>query len=481
MAGEVIATGEPAQPKADWLGWLDSPITFLRQPWLILASSLLLLLLLLANVFLPQMPGQVAEDPVAATRWLNETAAGYNSGALLRSLSLFSVLNSTLFRLNAALLAILAAVHLADAFALALAFVRLPRILDAPAAQPGDPLTIRFPHPIYRHRYAAPSPPEALSQELISQFAQDGDLQERTVALPFTGPAPASEPEADAATHGDQTERRWLALRQMRAAWLRPWLFAGLLLGLATLWGTVQFGWSISPPALAPGESYINSLHDVALVHRVQQTGAQNPVQSVLSATVTSESISLPVGQETGGQAGGAQVLVEQGPPALWMAAPDALFSLPGGAVSDRFTTLGLAFPRLGSEQFVVLPAQNAGLRIVLLGNQGDRPTPSFLIEVYEGQSVQPAQRLQIDHDQELTVEVDGEDVNLRVAPTYSLLATVERRPGSWLLWLALVLALVGTLGFLRRPGFILAQVAPWPDQRSVVVLQSSEKLTGDR
>lgn len=483
MAGEVITTGEPAQSNADWLGWLDPPLTFLRQPWLIVTSSLLLLLLLSANVLLPQMPGQVAEDPVAATRWLNEIAASYNSGALLRSLSLFSVLGSTLFRLNAALLAILAAVHLADAFALALAFVRLPRTLDAPSAEPGDPLAIRYPHPIYRQRYAASSQPEALSQELISRFAQVGEhLQERTVAPSLDGAATPIEGGDDEQTLDSQREQRLLVLRHTRVTWLRPWLFGGLLLGLLALWSMVQLGWSISLPALAPGDSYANSLHDVTLSHGVRQSDAQGEVQSVLSATVASESIALLIGQATRGQAGGAQVYVEQGPPALWVSAPDTVFALPGGGTNEQRSSLGLVFPQLGSEQFVVLPAQNAGLRIVLLANGTDQSAaPSYLLEVYEGENVQPAQRLQINHDESITVKVDGKEMVLHVAPTYSLLAKVERRPGLWLLWLALALALIGAVGFLRRPGFILAQVAPWPDQRSVVVLQGSEKVTGDR
>jgi hypothetical protein len=51
--------------------------------------------------------------------------------------------------------------------------------------------------------------------------------------------------------------------------------------------------------------------------------------------------------------------------------------------------------------------------------------------------------------------------------------ASVRYQPASWLFWVALVLLLVGVVGFCYQPAFLLIQLAPWPMARTVVVAQS--------
>jgi len=46
--------------------------------------------------------------------------------------------------------------------------------------------------------------------------------------------------------------------------------------------------------------------------------------------------------------------------------------------------------------------------------------------------------------------------------------------PGLWLAWPAFVLALIGAIGFWRQPRYLMIQVAPWPVDRSVVVVQGN-------
>ena len=37
----------------------------------------------------------------------------------------------------------------------------------------------------------------------------------------------------------------------------------------------------------------------------------------------------------------------------------------------------------------------------------------------------------------------------------------------------ALILTAAGLVGYLQRPGFVLLQVGPWPEQRTVMTVQS--------
>jgi hypothetical protein len=59
----------------------------------------LLLTMLLVSVLIPQLPGQLRSEPLAADRWLTTAAESTGAmGALLRAAGLFDVLHSLLFR-----------------------------------------------------------------------------------------------------------------------------------------------------------------------------------------------------------------------------------------------------------------------------------------------------------------------------------------------------------------------------------------------
>jgi hypothetical protein len=63
--------------------------------------------------------------------------------------------------------------------------------------------------------------------------------------------------------------------------------------------------------------------------------------------------------------------------------------------------------------------------------------------------------------------------VALAFVPLPSLAIQVRRMPALWLLVPALVLIVAGAFGFWPRPGFVLAQIGPWPVERSVITVQS--------
>jgi hypothetical protein len=59
------------------------------------------------------------------------------------------------------------------------------------------------------------------------------------------------------------------------------------------------------------------------------------------------------------------------------------------------------------------------------------------------------------------------------MTPLPTLAIQVRHSPGQWLLWVALALVALGLPGFWQQPGFVLAQIGPWPPERAVVTLQS--------
>ena len=59
-------------------------------------------MLLTASALLPQLPGQLQDEPAAADRWLTATVEAFGAAAtVLRSLGLFDVLHSPLLRILA--------------------------------------------------------------------------------------------------------------------------------------------------------------------------------------------------------------------------------------------------------------------------------------------------------------------------------------------------------------------------------------------
>ena len=144
---------------------------------------------------------------------------------------------------------------------------------------------------------------------------------------------------------------------------------------------------------------------------------------------------------------------------------------LPGqSGTTDR---IGFVFPAPGSEESVLIPDADVALRVVRLAEEGQ-----FLVETIAGDSGAVA-RSEISQDEMRTVallrgEQAGSQATIRIRFLPGLNVRVRYLPGDGLLWAALILVLAGSVGYLRRPFFALVQLAPWPGERSVLVVQSS-------
>jgi hypothetical protein len=166
----------------------------------------------------------------------------------------------------------------------------------------------------------------------------------------------------------------------------------------------------------------------------------------------------------------GVKVDVSPATPGLLLrtASGQPLLALPGQ--STPASAIGLIFPGFGSEEVVLLPRQQTGLRIVRrhLGEEGD----AFMVEIYRGAAAEPDQRLAITGGEPQTVAID-EDQSLELLPVAGVSVRLQRTPGAWLIWPALLLSLAGIYGFWKRPGFLLVQIAPWFEDKQVIVAQS--------
>lgn len=435
------------------LAWLDGLWRLLRRPWLLLLTALLLLALLLSTRFIPQMPGQAQEDPASAQRWLNAEADAWGSGGtLLRALGLFAAHQSPLFYALAGLLALLSSVHLADGVLFALLPARLRALLNAPVT--GEPLPVHSSDKLYRRRNALPLPP-AQSEPLLAEWmAQAAGAPVTRVGLP------GEEGESSA-------EQRLLALRRPWLAWLRPLLPLGLILATTSLWLNALLGWDVRPGTLAPGDEALFPLHGVALLYDAAPS-ADGLATAAITGTVAGRPVLLDA-DKPAMRVGGAGVRLREDVPALWVRAQAPLLSLPGDG--ETRASVGLLFAQEGSEQLVVLPKRNAGLRLVRLGGENEG---AFLVEIFAEDAVQPVERVQVSGATTVTVPAGDEAVQVAMTPMPGLAVEVRHAPGDWLVWPALVLVLAGLAGIWLRPAFVLAQVSAWPVERSLVTLQSS-------
>ena len=440
---------------------LDALWRTLRRPWLLVTLILLLLALLVAARILPQMPGQAQEDPASAQRWLNaEADAWQRGGSLLRALGLFSALQSPLFYALAGAVAMLSAIHLAEA----VRFVRLPGRLRAllDASVTANPLPVLSPETVYRRRTTVAMAQAQTAAAISTWLTQSlGANVERTqIALPV--------PEDQ-----ELGEIRLLVQRRAQLVWLRPLLPAALLLSTAVLWINALWGWDVRPETLAPGAQVIYAPHAVKLAYEVvnETTGAAS---ALISGTVAGMPVQFDP-SNPGQHTPGLRVAVSPSASALWINTQDPVLALPGEDETRR--SVGLIFPQPGSEQLVVLPRDNAGLRLVRLGGEN---AGEFLVEVFAEDAVQPVERVQM--NSALTVTVPTEDSALRLAltPMPGIDLEVRRSPGEWLVWPALFLAIAGLAGVWLRPSYAIAQIREWPVGRSVVTLQSSERLPAE-
>jgi hypothetical protein len=268
-------------------------------------------------------------------------------------------------------------------------------------------------------------------------------------------------------------EERLLALRGLNASLLRPLLPLGMLCALALIWINAAFGWEFTAFQLAPGERTADPIHNLRFEYHLAQP-EPDLLQPSLIATIDDAAVSIPVTQEMQEQVGNAVVRAEPGAPGLLVQTIDSALQLARFGQAAPVAAIGLGFPNLGSEETLLLPQHAVGLRIVRLETGAPGPAgDGFLVEVFQGGNERPVTRITVDRSEVVSIPTFTGDVPLAITLLPALNIQVRHAPGFWLLWPALALLALGALGFARRPGFVLAQIGPWPPERAVVTLQS--------
>ncbi|MCC6458485.1 MAG: hypothetical protein IT328_26280 [Caldilineaceae bacterium] len=447
---------------------------WLRRPWLAIMAGLIGLMLAIAVLQLPQLPGQLVDEQAAAASWLLNTSTAYGIwGNLLLALGLFDVLRSPLLFLLLALLLPTVAAQLADQLG-ALRQLRAVQSypLTTPAAAPGEAIPIVPVRPLYRWRGIVHAKPEVVASLLESKFAVDFPDTTR-VDVPLLAPTPPVA-ETENAEEPAGTETRLLGTRFPRLLLLRPLLMVGLLMAVIGAWVALAFGWQVTAPPLAPGETFRSANRNLVLHYSVAMTGT---LSGVLETSIQGDEIALPTERATRQRAQRAMIQVRPTYPGLWIATSNgsARLTLPGDA--KLRPSVGLVFASPGSEESILIPDQGAGLRIVQKATSND-----FVLELYRSDTVQPVYRAELTQGGRLSLPFDPRDAELVISTMPGLQVDVRYLPGLWLVWFGLVLVLAGGLAFLRPTAFVLAQVAPWTPaqtaETTVVVLQSDHSDT---
>lgn len=438
----------------------------LRRPLLLVVVAGFLLLLVLVGLALPQLPGQFADDPAGATRWLLTTRNEYGGlGTLLNGLGLFDLIHSPLIQAGLAGLGLLLFIHLGEQMADIQRSRRLPGLLAAAKDAAGEPLPIPGSGQVFRSRsgldatFAQMS--GAISRRLGDRFdANPSVLVRRARIVGRPGDGPESE----------DGEMRWLVQGHAWTYTVRPLLLTGILLALAVLWAGVNFGWEVAPAPLPPTGDFRFPQQGLHLRYTV--LGGQDSPSAALQVELGDATQLLAVGRSQTARLNNTAIRMQADVPGIYVESdrPGTLL-LPGqSGTTDR---IGFVFPAPGSEESVLIPDGDVALRLVRLVEDGQ-----FLVETIAGDSGAVA-RSEINQDEVRTVELlrgeqAGNQTTIRIRFLPGLTVRVRYMPGDGLLWAALILVLAGAVGYLRRPFFALVQLAPWPGERSVLVVQSS-------
>jgi hypothetical protein len=452
---------------------------WLRRPWLAISAGLIGIILAVAVFQLPQLPGQLVYEPATAARWQLNTSTAYGIwGNLLLALGLFDVLRSPLLYLLLALLLPTLAAQLADQLGILRQLRRLQSYaLTTPSPAPGTEIPIAPTRTLYRWRGVVDASPSTVANLLNGKITEDFATVERAEApivglLPPVTPAeqPESGPESESTPPAPPVESRLRGIHLARLLYLRPLLMIGLLAAVVGTWIALAFGWQITAPPMAPGGNYRSVNRNLTLLYTVSPTATVGPA---LEVRLQGEEVTLSVDQVTQQRVGLAMVQVRPTYPAVWITVEDGTprLALPGRSELRPF--IGLVFATPGSEESVLLPNQGAGLRVVQRGNSN-----GFILELYRSNAVQPVYRAELTEGGQLTIPLDPGNVNITISTLPGLQVDVGYFPGLWLVWLGLGLSLIGALTFLRSTGFVVAQIAPWPTERTIVVLQADHPQT---
>jgi len=438
----------------------------LRRPLLLISVAGFLLLLVIVGLALPQLPGQYADDPAGATRWLLTTRNEYGGlGTLLNGLGLFDLIHSPLIRAGLAVLGLLLLIHLGEQLADIQRSRRLPALLAAPIDGTGEPLPIPGSGQVFRSRSgldaAFAQMSGAISRRLGNRFDANPSVLVRRAQV---GGGAGSGPESE------EGEMRWLVQGHVWAYYVRPLLLAGILLALAVLWAGVNFGWEVTPAPLPPGGDFRFPQQGLHLRYGVM--GEPGNQSAALQVELGDATQLLAVGRSQTARLNNTNIRMQSDVPGIYVESDrPGILLLPGqSGTTDR---IGFVFPAPGSEESVLIPDGDVGLRLVRLAAEGQ-----FLIETIDGASG-AVTRSEISQDETRTIELirgeaAGSQATIRLRFLPGLTVHVRYLPGDGLLWAALILVLAGAAGYLRRPFFALVQLAPWPGERSVLVVQSS-------
>lgn len=460
----------------------------------------LIFLLYLGAALIQQMPGQIADDPAAATRWLLTVGEEYGVfGHVLRTLGLFDVLHNPVLQLLLAIIALIILVRLGNTLATLWRFWQSAQWLTIPGAPVGMPVSLPSTQSLYRLRQATVQMPAALATQLTQKLRPEFDEILSTTA-PVTAPPTASAetltsaaPVSEAASGEPNSATEWRLLARRHYVpwlWLQPLIYGGLLLALAVIWIILLAGWEITPPPLAPGEQYRATTQRVTLSYTILEHGDE--LAPTLGVEMAESAQQVPLGESRWLQLGQVRLQANAGPPALWISSKEAAVTLSRPSQSQNTMDLGLIFPTLGSEDSVVVE-NRVGLRIVRVAvlpeaikanasgstssttesPLGTAPHEQFLVEVYQPDEGKPVQTIVVSGPATAKIQVSGKVRELRFVPMSSMAAAVHYQPAIWLLWVALVLVVAGAVGYCYRPAFLLLQLAPWPTARTVVVAQS--------
>ncbi len=341
---------------------------------------------------------------------------------------------------------------------------RLARALSQPHPD-GEPLPIDGTRPIYRQRLALPRPQLYYSATLPAAFQtlfQGGRLHIDHVRLPASEAADTLD------------EERWLVQVDQWAIYFRLLCLVGILTLFGVVWVGVNFGWSVSPPILAPSSEYRLPARNLMLAYNVTLDDGDRP--SLLHVLSGSAEGDLPVEEAGTVRLGGVDFFSQPTAPALLIESLEGTQSVDALTLPGQDQTmgrLGFAFTSVGSEESVLVPSAQAGIRVVRLGAQ-DR----FLIEVVSGGGSPTVKRFEVGTGETVVVplpESTIQSLSLRFRFLPGLNIYIRSFPGNFLIWLALPLIAIGALGFWQRPRFVLCQLAAWPVERALLIVQSDD------
>ena len=444
----------------------------LLHPGLLVATAMAMLVLVIAAQLLPQLPDQFRDEPAATARWLLMAAnAGGAAGPLMRSLGLFDVLHSLLFRLALALLSLIMALHLADSLGGALTYYRIRHRFCMLPNQDGEPVHAAVNRVVFQDRFAASARPNDVhSRAAVSMESVFGSVNQCEMTGEDELPPEIVPPER---SHNDEsTEFRILALRHASSFLLQPQLPLGLLSALTVAWLFLLVGWEIQSPILAPGDTYRAPSRNVLIQYQVPVASGHGQDAANVTVQLGRQVITATAASDFSVRAGASSIAGSHSTPGLLVRVVDGRSLLLEPGQTDRTANVGVVLPSPGSEESVLIPDVSLGLRVV---RRTDDPA-AFIVEVYRGAELRPQQRIDVAGPTSASASADTESVELEFLPLPGMEVTVRHMPGQWLLWTAAALSIAGLAGFLRPPSFALAQIGPWPAMRSVVVLQTSHR-----